>query len=90
MDNSFFIIEDKPTITIGRSNECAICGCEFKYKKININYAGKTPEGLYEVVMKTEHPRCKQIKTRMEKAQKEILDCEFELFCKRFNEVKNN
>jgi hypothetical protein len=88
--NGRYYVDNDDKIVIGKTDECVICGCYFKYRKMNINYAGTTPEGLYEVVMRTEHPRCRQIKNKMDKAQQDILDAEFELFCKRFGDVKYN
>jgi hypothetical protein len=72
------------SIKIGKENECSVCGCYYKYDK------GFKPlgENLYEMRILTEHPSCSRIVKKIEKLKSEILDCEFELFCKRFNMTK--
>jgi len=69
------------TISIGKTNECSICGGYYKYDK------GYRPldDNVYEVRILTEHPACSRINRKLEKAKAEVLDCEFELFCKKWN-----
>jgi hypothetical protein len=78
--------EGDDRIRIGKENECSICGCYYKYDK------GFKPlgENLYEMRILTEHPSCSRLIKKIEKLKSEILDCEFELFCKRFSVCKYN
>jgi hypothetical protein len=74
----------EPNIKIHNENECGICGNYYKY-----DWGFKPLDnGLYEARVLTEHPRCRQLKNRLEKLKREVLDCEFELFCKKFNTIK--
>lgn len=80
---------DYDRIVICKTNECTICGKEYKYSFPRWRFP-ETPEGLYEVKMKTEHPAClaltrkiEKLKNEIDKLQGEVLDTEFELFKKK-------
>jgi hypothetical protein len=81
--------EDNETqmIKIHGENECAICGGEFNYTKTRFR-DWNMPEGLYEVRFRVEHPSCRYLMNKLLKARNEMLDLEFELFCKKFNSCK--
>jgi hypothetical protein len=74
-----------PRIKIHGENECTICGGYYKYQKPKWHFTGTTPKGLWEVWIKTAHPKCQSLKNKLERLKTEVLDCEFELFCKKFN-----
>jgi len=69
-------------IIICGQNECSICGKEFKYRFPRWRFLD-TPEGLYEVKFKTEHPACLSLLRKIERLKNEILDLEFDLFRKK-------
>jgi hypothetical protein len=80
-------IEEAYPIQLIQDDECPVCGKEFKFKKRY--YANdKTPEGLYEVIIATNHIKCDNLQKQLQKAKAKVLDLEFELFCKRFSECK--
>ena len=74
--------DESERIIICGENECSICGKEFKYSFPRWRFP-ETPEGLYEVRMKTEHPACISLVRKIERLKCEILDLEFELFRKK-------
>ena len=69
-------------LIIGETNKCSICNKDFKYRFPRWRFTD-TPEGLWEVKMKTEHPACLSIVRKIDKLKDEILDLEFELFRKK-------
>jgi hypothetical protein len=73
-------------IKIGKENECSICGEYYKYNK-GLRHL---EENLYEIRILTEHPSCTRLVKKLEKLKSEVVDCEFELFCKRFSYCKYN
>lgn len=68
-------------LIIRETNQCSICGKEFKYKlKKN-----KIPESsdLFEIKIKTDHPSCLYLLKIKEKLKKKAMESEYELFRKR-------
>ena len=61
---------------------CSICGGDFKHSK-KCSLTEKTPDGLEEVIFKTAHNGCLKIMARIRHKRAEILDLEFQLFCKQ-------
>jgi hypothetical protein len=74
------------SIKIGKENECSICGGYYKYNK----GFKHLEENLYEIRILTEHPSCIKIIKKLEKLKSEVIECEFELFCKKMNTCKYN
>jgi hypothetical protein len=75
-------MEDYPKIVIGDTDKCSICGKDFKYRFLKWRFP-ETPEGLWEIKMKTEHPECVSKVRKINRLKNEILDLEFELFRKK-------
>jgi len=75
-------MDEYDRIIICGENECSICGKEFKYRFPRWRFP-ETPEGLYEVKFKTEHPACNMLLKKIERLKIEILNLEFELFRKK-------
>jgi len=80
---------DDDRIVICKTNECTICGKEFKYRFLKWRFL-ETPDGLWDIQFKTEHPAClaltrkiEKLKNEIDKLQGEVLDTEFELFKKK-------
>jgi hypothetical protein len=69
-------------LIIGETNKCTICNKDFKYTFTRWRFP-ETPEGLYEVKMKTEHPACLALVKKMDRLKDEIINLEFELFRKK-------
>ena len=75
-------MDEYDRIIICGENECSICGKPFKYSFPRWRFLD-TPEGLYEVKFKTEHPACNMLLKKIERLKNEILNLEFELFRKK-------
>lgn len=75
-------MEQYDRIVIGEANKCTICNKDFKYSFPRWRFP-ETPEGLYEVRMKTEHPACLALVRKMDRLKDEMLNLEFELFRKK-------
>lgn len=60
---------------------CSVCGGDFKHTQ-KYSMTQSTPTGLKEVVFKTAHNGCLKIIARIKQKRAEILDLEFQLFCK--------
>jgi len=71
-------------LIIGETDKCTICNKDFKYTFTKWRFP-ETPEGLYEVKMKTEHLACRSLVRKIDKLKDEILNLEFELFRKQYN-----
>jgi len=69
-------------LIIGEPDKCSICGKDFKYRFPRWRFVD-TPDGLWEVKMKTEHPACLTLIRKIDRLKDEILDLEFQLFTKR-------
>jgi hypothetical protein len=69
-------------LIIGETNKCSICGKDFKYRFLRWRFLN-TPEGLYEIKMKTEHPECLSLVRKIEKLKSEVVELEYELFRKK-------
>ena len=69
-------------LVIGETNKCTVCNKDFKYSFTRWRFP-ETPEGLYEVRMKTEHPACLALVRKIDRLKDEILNLEFELFRKK-------
>jgi hypothetical protein len=81
---------DEDRIKICGINECTICGKEFKYRFLKWRFP-ETPDGLWDIQFKTEHPNCLAIKRRIDKLNSDIdkllyerIDLEFTLFSKKY------
>lgn len=74
--------DEMPRIVIGETNKCTVCNKDFKYSFTRWRFP-ETPEGLYEVRMKTEHPACLALVRKIDRLKDEILNLEFELFRKK-------
>jgi hypothetical protein len=79
--------EEYPRISIKNTNECVVCGAEYKYRRLYWRDAD-TPDGLYEVKLRNSHLKCSNILEKMQKLKTELVDLEFELFCKKLNACK--
>ena len=88
MDTFYSLREDNDKIVIHNTNECTVCGGAIQYRKPRWHYAGKTPEGLYEVELKTDHPRCRRAYDKLIEIKNKLLDAEFDLFCVRISAGK--
>jgi hypothetical protein len=64
-----------------RNNRCSVCGGDFKHTK-KYFMTETTPEGLKEVVFKTAHNGCLKIMARIKQKRQEIMDLEFQIYCK--------
>ena len=82
-------IEKAYPILFIQPDECSICGNSIKVKK-SLVINKRTPKGLTEVKFSVNHPKCDQLSDRMKEVKKELLNLEFELFCKRFSDCKYN
>jgi hypothetical protein len=80
-------ISEAYPIQIIQDDECRVCGKEFKFRR-RYYASEKTPEGLYDVIISTNHLKCDKLQKQLEQAKAKLLDLEFELFCKRFSECK--
>jgi hypothetical protein len=80
MDDEYTPLAER--LIIGETDKCSICGKDFKYRFPRWRFSD-TPDGLLEVIMRTEHPACLSLVRRMEMLKREITDLEFELFRKR-------
>lgn len=62
-------------------NTCFVCMQPYKH----IRYWEKDSNvGLYEMKLCVVHPSCKRLMNKIHQKQKEMLNLEFELFCKKF------
>ena len=69
-------------LTINNQTDiCSVCGGDFKHFK-RYTMTQTTPEGLKEVIFRTAHSGCLHIMARIKEKRSEIVDLEFQLFCK--------
>jgi hypothetical protein len=68
-------------LIIRETNQCSICGKEFKYKLKNWKFSESSD--LFEIKIKTEHPSCLSLLKRLEKLKIKVMESEYELFRKR-------
>jgi len=66
-------------IKIHNEDECSICGNYVEYKK------GYKPviRYVFETILLTQCIPCNRLLKKIEKLKEELLNCEFELFCKK-------
>lgn len=73
-------------IKIGLPNRCSICDKYFQYTQILTELDQK---GLYEVNIRTQHIRCRDIVNTISKLKQQITDLEFELYQKKHSNLIN-
>lgn len=76
---------DETIVIDDRTNVCSICGGDFKHSQ-RYTMTENTPDGLKEVVFKTAHNGCLKIMARIRHKRAEILDLEFQIYCKQSEE----
>lgn len=78
---------DELIVIDDRNDVCSICGGDFKHSQKQ-TMTQTTPDGLKEVVFKTAHNGCLKIMARIRHKRAEILDLEFQIYCKQSDEQK--